>query len=141
MNDKKLTIGEFNDSFMPVMDGVVSVVKNNTVELNKLGHKAYAVVSGYKDYPDYDKENGIDYTIMGDGYYVIKSLQPYGVTTFSKEKRDMIYNLPFDIVHANCPTIIGRIALKTSRLRNIPLVSTFHTFIRDDLNIMFPEHC
>lgn len=36
----KLTIGEFNDSFMPVMDGVVNVLNNYTVELNRMGHTA-----------------------------------------------------------------------------------------------------
>jgi 1,2-diacylglycerol 3-alpha-glucosyltransferase len=135
----KLTIGEFNDSFMPVMDGVVNVLNNYTIELNRLGHHAYAIVPGYSDEPDYDREHGITYAIRGKEHYPLKSLRPYGITTFPHDVRKEIESIPFDIVHAHCPTFSGEFALKLSREKNIPLVSTFHTFFKDDLKELVPD--
>ena len=31
--DKKLVVGQFNDSFVPVMDGVTNVVKNYAYDM------------------------------------------------------------------------------------------------------------
>lgn len=131
--NKKLTIGEFNDSFMPVMDGVGNVVKNYTVEMNNLGHKAYAIVPGYKEFPNFDRDNNIDYTIRGKEYYPLKSLRPYGITVFPNKTKKIINNIPFDIVHTHCPTFSAKLALKIAKGKNIPIVSTFHTFFKDDL--------
>lgn len=136
--NESLTIGEFNDSFMPVMDGVGNVVKNYTLEMNRLGHKAYAIVPGYKDAPDFDRENGIDYTIRGKEHYPIKSIKPYGITTFPHETKKLIESIPFDIVHAHCPTCSAKLALHLSKEKNIPLISTFHTFFKDDLRELMP---
>ena len=124
---------------MPVMDGVGNVVKNYTIEMNRLGHKAYAIVPGYSDSPDFDRENGIDYTIRGKEYYPIKAIKPYGITTFPHETKKIIESIPFDIVHAHCPTCSARLALHLAKEKNIPLVSTFHTFFKDDLEELMPS--
>lgn len=135
----KLTIGEFNDSFMPVMDGVVNVLNNYTVELNRMGHTAYAVVPGYSEEPDYDREHGITYAIRGREHYPLKSLKPYRITTFPHDVRKEIDSIPFDIVHAHCPTFSGEYAQKTAKRKNIPVVATFHTFFKDDLRELVPD--
>ena len=134
----KLIIGEFNDSFMPVMDGVVNVLNNYTLELNKLGHRAYAIVPGYSEDPDYDSKNGITYAIRGREHYPLKSLKPYGITTFPHVVRKEIDSIPFDIVHAHCPTFSGEYAQKIAKRMNIPVVATFHTFFKDDLKELVP---
>lgn len=139
MNKEKLTIGEFNDSFMPVMDGVVNVVNNYCIELNRLGHRTYAIVPGYKGYENYDKEHGIDYAIRGKEHYPLRALKPYGITTFPQETKKVIESIPFDIVHAHCPTFTGDYAMRIAKKRNIPIVSTFHTFFKDDLEELMPD--
>lgn len=133
MEKKKLTIGEFNDSFMPVMDGVGNVVKNYTIEMRNLGHSAYAIVPGYAENPRFDIENGIDYTIRGKEFYPIKKMKPYGLTVFPREVKKELFRIPFDIVHTHCPTFSAQMALKIAKKRNIPIISTFHTFFKDDL--------
>lgn len=138
MDKNKLTIGEFNDSFMPVMDGVVNVLNNYCVELNKMGHKAYAIVPGYKDSDEYDKEHNINYAIRGKEYYPISKIKPYGITTFPHETKKLIESIPFDIVHAHCPTFSGSLAMHIAKTRKIPIVSTFHTFFKDDLMELLP---
>lgn len=138
MNREKLIIGEFNDSFMPVMDGVSNVCKNYTIEMNNLGHKAWAIVPGYKGSENYDREHGIDYAIRGKEHYPLKALKPYGITTFPHETRKVIDSIPFSIVHAHCPTFSGSYAIKISKKRDIPIVTTFHTFFKDDLKELLP---
>lgn len=138
MNRNKLTIGEFNDSFMPVMDGVSNVCKNYTIEMNNLGHKAYAIVPGYKDSAEYDKIHNIDYAIRGKEYCPVKAVRPYGITVFSHETKKFISSIPFDIVHAHCPIFTGNYAMKIAQERNIPIVTTFHTFFKDDLDGLLP---
>ncbi len=138
MSREKLTIGQFNDSFMPVMDGVVNVLNNYCIELNKLGHKTYAIVPGYEESEDYDREHGIDYAIRGKEFYPIKALKPYGITTFPHKTKQIIEAIPFDIVHAHCPTMTGDYAMKIAKRRNIPIVTTFHTFFKDDLRELVP---
>lgn len=139
MDREKLTIGEFNDSFMPVMDGVVNVLNNYCVELNKMGHKAYAIVPGYKDSEEYDRIHNIDYAIRGKEHYPISAIKPYGITTFPHETKKLIESIPFDIVHAHCPTFSGSLAMHIAKSRNIPIVSTFHTFFKDDLKELVPS--
>ena len=136
---EKLNIGEFNDSFMPVMDGVGNVVKNYAVELNKLNHKAYAIVPGYTEFPTFDKDNGIYYTIRGKEYYPLKSLRPYGINVFPNKTKRIINEIPFDIVHTHCPTFSAKLALQIAKRRDIPIISTFHTFFKDDLMELLPE--
>jgi len=133
MERKKLVIGEFNDSFMPVMDGVGNVVKNYTIEMRRLGHTSYAIVPGYAENPNFDTENGIDYTIRGREFYPIKRMRPYGISTFPRTVRKELYGMPFDILHTHCPTFSAKLAMKIAKKKNIPIVSTFHTFFKDDL--------
>jgi len=130
---KKLVIGEFNDSFPPVMDGVGNVANNYTKNLRKLGHDAYAIVSGEKDSKEYDRKEGIDYAIHGKTTVPMKSMAPYGIVSFKPELKKRIEKMPFDIVHAHCPFATGKLALKIAKRNNIPIVSTFHTFFRDDI--------
>lgn len=138
MNKKTLTIGEFNDSFMPVMDGVSNVCKNYTIEMNNLGHKAYAIVPSYKDSVEYDKLHNIDYAIRGKEFCPISAIKPYGITVFPPETKKIISSIPFDIVHAHCPIFTGKYALKIAKKRDIPIVTTFHTFFKDDLDELIP---
>ena len=134
----KLTIGEFNDSFLPAVDGVANVVRNYTVELNRMGHDAYAIVPGYGNDEEYDRINHIDYAIRGKEYCPVKALRPYGITVFPRKVKKVIESIPFDIVHAHCPTFSGGYALKLAKRENIPVVATFHTFFKDDLKEFMP---
>jgi len=127
---EKLVIGEIGDSFYPVMDGVAGVLKNYTEQMLGLGHTAYAVVPGYgKESAEYDREHGIDYTIRGRNFSPLKALKPYGIVIFPER----VNRIPFDIVHSHSPFFAGQKTLNIAKRRNIPVISTFHTFFKDDL--------
>lgn len=53
-----MIIGEFNDSFPPLMDGVGNVVNNYRKELTALGDTVYVVTGGYADAAAYDEKMG-----------------------------------------------------------------------------------
>ena len=126
----KLTVGEFGDSFYPLMDGVAGVLKNYTEQMIALGHKAYAVVPGYGGESEkYDRENNIDYTIRGKTITPFKAMKPYGIVIHNPK----VMKIPFDIVHSHSPFFAGTEILKIGHKRKIPVVSTFHTFFKDDL--------
>ena len=130
---ERMTIGEFSESFPPLMDGVGSVVKNYTELLRTRGHEAYAIVSGSspKHGYAYDAEHGIDYTIRTT-MVPVPGINPYGVVVKTREFRHQVRDIPFDIIHTHTPFIFGRFAEKLKRYKKIPLVSTFHTHYKDD---------
>ena len=45
-----------------------------------------------------------------------------------------IVNRPFKIVHAHSPFTSGLAAAHVAKLRNIPMVATFHSKYRDDFS-------
>ena len=129
----KLTIGQFSDAFPPLMDGVGFVVKNYTEVLRSRGHDAYAIVSGslIDDGYEYDKDQGIDYTIRSS-MIPVPGINPYGLVVKNTEFRKRVEDLQFDIIHTHSPFFLGRFAEQFTRHKRIPLVSTFHTQYKDD---------
>ncbi len=129
----RLTIGQFSESFPPLMDGVGFVVKNYTELLKDRGHEVHAVVSGA--YADegyaYDRQHGIDYTIRAS-MVPVPGINPYGVVMQGRKFRTLVDEIPFDIIHTHAPFFLARYAEKLAKVRHIPLVTTFHTLYKDD---------
>ncbi len=128
----RLTIGEFNESFPPLMDGVGQVVKNYTYWLRQQGENAYAVVGGTKEAPDYDVEHGVDYSLRCR-MYSLPGLAPYGPVIKDRKFKKSVRAKKFDIVHAHSPFYLGKFAEKIAKEQGVPLVSTFHTQFKDDI--------
>lgn len=127
-----MVIGEFNESYPPLMDGVGQVVEHYTHDLDAMGHEAYAVVAGDADAPRYDESVGEKNTIR-TRMYALPVVKPYGIVHVSRKVRKEVGKIPFDIVHAHSPFYMGSFAEKIARKRNIPLVSTFHSQFKDDI--------
>lgn len=134
----KFVIGQFSESFPPLMDGVGFVAKNYTELLLEKGHEAYAVVSGEEREKGYekDRQGGIDYTIRAS-MYPLPRIKPYGVIVIGKNFKREVENINFDLIHAHAPFTLGHYALKMAKRRNIPLVATFHTLYKDDFYATF----
>lgn len=128
-----MTIGEFNESFPPLLDGVGFVVKNYTELLCARGHHAWAIVSGSRvhDGDEYDRKQGIDYTIRAT-MIPVPGISPYGVVVRNNAFRDTVRNIPFQLIHTHSPFFLGRFAEQLVRLHHIPLITTFHSLYRDD---------
>ena len=97
--DMTLVTGQFNDSYKPVMDGVVNVVRNYAYWLNLKYGKSYIITPAFPQYADNEE-------------FSVKVLQhriaqrsPYrlGIPQLDFFIRKRINLIPFDIVHAHCP--------------------------------------
>jgi Glycosyltransferase len=128
----KLTTGQFNDSFQPVMDGVANVTKNYAYWLNRKYGKSYVITPAYPQYIDTEEFEVLRYPSIA-----ITKRPPYrlGMPSLNLTLMKYLNNIPFDIVHAHCPFTSGQIALTIAKKQEIPLVATFHSKYYDDFKV------
>ncbi len=122
-------IGQFNECFPPVMDGVSLTVRNYARELNRSSDKTYMITPSYPGYTDNEEFPVIRYASVP-----VPGRKPYrwGLPRFDVNLHRQIGNIPFDLVHCHSPFSAGRYALRIARRRDIPIVATFHSKYRED---------
>ncbi len=125
MNNKRLKIGLFLDSFFPAIDGVVNVVDNLAKELSKFND--VVVVVPYTESVCLDKDR--PYKVIR-----VKSLPvpftEYRVSlmqTRMSESYKTLIEEKFDIIHIHSPLQIGALGVKIAKDANIPCIATMHT--------------
>ena len=125
----KITMGQFNESFPPIVDGVANVVKNYAYWLNNKYGRCCVITPKYPKATDDFGFEVLRYSSMkvptrGEYRFGLPKMDP----VFWKELR----KIPFDIVHAHCPFGSGVAARSVAKKRGIPFVATFHSKFRDD---------
>ena len=128
--EKKLTIGLFNDTYFPMIDGVVSVVHNYAISLSKFANVIVFV-------PFFPGKKFDDSTLP---YKVVrcKSIKiPYGdypwpQPNFDKTFLNELNSYKLDIVHIHSPFGLGKIGIKYAKKHNIPVVATMHSQFKQD---------
>ena len=125
MNNKRLKIGLFLDSFFPAIDGVVNVVDNLAKELSI--YNDVVVVVPYTESVSEDKDR--PYRVIR-----IKSLPiPFSeyrislMQTRMSESYKMLIEEKFDVIHIHSPFQIGILGKKIAKDLNIPCIATMHT--------------
>lgn len=121
--------GIFNDSFPPIIDGVTLTVQNYARVLNCRDFSPCVVT------PWNPEKYATDYPVMRYLSLPIPNRRPY---RYGYPKLDpfiwrKLRNTPFRLVHSHSPFSAGRLAAYTARKQNIPLVATFHSKYRSDL--------
>ena len=133
---KRLTIGLFEDSFYPLMDGVIMVVDNYARKLAK-----YADVVVFA--PRYRKKFDT-------------STLPYKVVRTRSIKMPMVdYSLPLpkldrnflkevekyhlDVVHIHSPFSLGRVGVHYAKKHGSVLVATLHSQFKQDFERFIPD--
>ena len=127
--------GQFSDSYLPIMDGVSVTIKNYLFELNKTLGPTYAIVPavpGYPDPPAAGTYRFFSLPLIGRPPYRI------GLPQIDVSLHKALQKQRFDLVHAHSPFSAGRLALRLARQRGIPVVATFHSKYRDDLESVVP---
>ncbi len=131
---KNNTIGLFNDSFPPIMDGVALSVQSSAYSLYKKNQPVCVITPKSPNY------------VINEPYPVYRyssipfiSHQPYriGIKEVDISFQNTIDKIPLSLVHAHCPFTSGQIALQIAKKRNIPFVATFHSKYRDDFERTF----
>lgn len=125
-----LKIGQFSESFYPIVDGVGRVSFNYAMKLAEKGHECYVVTpmadTGFRGKFPFEIIDYVSMTVPRTSQYRT------GFAVFDKHYNDRIDMLSFDIIHAHTPFTAGNEALRLSKKHNCPLVGTFHSKYYDD---------
>jgi 1,2-diacylglycerol 3-alpha-glucosyltransferase len=118
-------IGMFTNVYLPTTNGVVVSVETFRKALTKLGHDVF--IFG----PDSgDIEDRAPYIFRYPS--VELPLQKYPLTLpVSPYVDHVLQNLKPQVLHANHPALLGRVAVNKSEELNLPLVFTYHTRYAD----------
>lgn len=135
MDKKEKVIGLFNDSFPPVLDGVTLTVENYVRWLTAMGHRTCVVTPWNPVTPPHD-----DFDLYRYFSLPIRSRHPY---RYGYPKADpfiwgKLRRTPFELIHSHCPFSSGRLAVYAARHHQVPLVATFHSKYRTDLEHSLP---
>ncbi len=132
---KDVIVGQFNDGYLPIMDGVTLTVRNYAYWLNRILGPTYVVTPWFPGHKDAEPFPVIRYfsvpTIVRPPYRI-------GIPDFDAKLQDILRKRRFSLVHAHSPFGAGRAALKVAREKRIPIVATFHSKFREDLMRAFP---
>lgn len=125
--------GIFNDSFPPILDGVTLAVQNYVYWLGEKGYKPCVVTPWNPEKGEYP------YSVMRFFSLPIRSRKPY---RYGYPKLDpfiwrRLRNTDFRLLHSHCPFSSGRLAVYVKKHKDIPLIGTFHSKYRADLEHSF----
>lgn len=129
VGDAIKTIGIFNDSFPPIMDGVSLATQNYAYWLHQKGQPVCVITPKSPNYADNEPYPIYRYTSVP-----ILGRRPYriGLPEIDPDFNNNIHQIFFGLVHAHCPFSSGNIALNIAKKQGIPCVATFHSKYRDD---------
>ena len=131
MSDK-LSIGIFNDSFPPIMDGVAMVTLNYAQWLKERGEDV-RVITPYV--PESEAVvSKLAFPVMQYSSIPVVVRKPYraGMPHLDFKFLRAFKQQRFDIVHTHCPFSSAQMALEVARRQHIPFVASFHTKYRED---------
>lgn len=134
--DSRQVYGLFNDSYPPVLDGVTLTVENYVRWLSESGRRVCVVTPWNRHLPPAD-----GYELHSYFSLPIFNRHPYryGYPNLDRRIWRKLRDTPFRIVHAHCPFSSGRLAAYAARQHHVPLVATFHSKYRTDLEHSLPE--
>lgn len=125
--------GIFNDSYPPILDGVTLTVENYVRWLGRKG-KTPCVVTPWNP-----ARFSCGCEVMRFFSLPILSRRPY---RYGYPKLDpfiwrRLRQTPFRLIHSHCPFSSGRLGVYAARKHRVPLIGTFHSKYRDDLQHSF----
>ncbi len=125
-----MRIGQFTDTFLPIMDGVGRVVLAYSETLSRMGHQVTVVAPMY----DTGHQGGFPFELVDFKGKAVPGLKQYkiGEAVWDSHYRSRMRMIPLDLIHVHSPFAAGSEALRQAHLRKIPLVGTFHSKYYDD---------
>ena len=125
-----LRIGQFSDTFLPIVDGVGRVVQAYSETLCKMGHQVTVVAPMY----DTGFQGGFPFQLVEYVGSSLPGMKQYkvGEAVLDAHYRQRIRMIDLDLIHAHSPFTAGSEALRLAAVRKLPLVATFHSKYYDD---------
>jgi len=127
---RDINIGLFNDSFIPVMDGVTLAVKNYAYWLNKTIGPTCVVTPFVPGHTDREIFPVIRFLSIPN---IIRPPYRIGLPSLDPKLVAQLKKKAFSLVHAHSPFGAGLAAARMARKRRIPAIATFHSKYRDDI--------
>jgi glycosyltransferase involved in cell wall biosynthesis len=125
-----MRIGQFTDSFLPIVDGVGRVVYGYANALSSRGHECYVITpisdAGFRGKYPFDIVDFYGVTIPEYTQYKM------GIPLWDVHYHERIKSIKFDIVHVHSPFMSGFEGLRIAKKTKIPVVGTFHSKYYDD---------
>ena len=125
-----LRIGQFTDTFLPIVDGVGRVALAYAETLCQMGNQVTVVTPMY----DTGYRGGYPFELVDFQGMSLPGMKHYkqGEAPWDAHYRARMRMIPLDIVHTHSPFTAGSEALRLAAQRKIPLVATFHSKYYDD---------
>ena len=125
-----LRIGQFTDTFLPIVDGVGRVVQAYSETLCKMGHQVTVVAPMY----DTGFQGGFPFQLVEYVASSVPGMKQYkvGEAVLDAHYRQRIRMIELDVVHAHSPFTAGSEAPRLAAVRKLPLVASFHSKYYDD---------
>lgn len=125
-----LRIGQFSESFLPIVDGVSRVVFNYASRLAAKGHECYVITpmadTGFRGGFPFEIVDYISITVPRTPQYRM------GLATLDKHYKERIEMIDFDVIHAHTPFTAGMEAIRLSKKHRCPIIGTFHSKYYED---------
>lgn len=125
-----LRIGQFSESFFPIVDGVGRVVFNYASKLADKGHECYVITPmtdmGYRGKFPFEIVDYNSITVPRTPQYRM------GLATLDKHYKERVEMIDFDIIHAHTPFTAGMEAIRLSKKHKSPIIGTFHSKYYED---------
>ncbi|MBE7082229.1 MAG: glycosyltransferase family 4 protein [Clostridiales bacterium] len=129
MENNKINIGLFIDTFFPMVDGVINVVDNYAKRLNKI---ANVTVFAPKVHGDFDKSK-LQYNLVQCKSAKLFFLDyDLPMPKFDRKFKKAVNESNLDIVHIHSPFGVGKMGYRYAKKHNIPVVCTFHSQFKKD---------
>ena len=117
-----MKIAIFTNNYLPNPYGVTASIESFRKQFEKKGHTVFIFAPKYKNYQD-ENPNVFRYPSL-DIKYKIRFPLP---VPYSRKLDRKIEKLDIDIIHSQHPNLLGSVAMKWARKKNIPIVFTWHT--------------
>ena len=125
-----MKIGQFSDTFLPIVDGVGRVVYNYATALTRRGEECYVVApmsdGGYRGGYPFELVDFISMELPRQKQYST------GIPQLDPHYDARMRCVDLDIIHAHSPFISGLEAQRLGRRRNVPVIGMFHSRYYDD---------
>lgn len=125
-----MRIGQFSDTFLPIVDGVGRVVYHYATALARRGEECYVIApmsdTGFRGGYPFELVEFISRELPRQKQYST------GIPQLDTHYDARMRNVQLDIIHAHSPFIAGMEAQRLARRRGIPVIGMFHSRYYDD---------
>jgi glycosyltransferase involved in cell wall biosynthesis len=117
-----MKIAIFTNNYLPNPYGVSGSIESFRKQFEKQGHSVFIFAPNYKNYKDKNP-----YVYRFPSLNINYKIEFPLAIPHSPKINNFIKNLDLDIIHSQHPNLLGKEAKKWAKIKNIPLIFTWHT--------------